>query len=83
MFYATQLTRSSNFDALIKDKPIANIENSELFAELVHEYDRRLEEQVRMARSDMLHELETHINVRNQNYLIVFKTNCSRCNYLN
>lgn len=71
----TQLTRSSNFDALIKDKPIANIEhneNNELFAELVHEYDRRLEEQVRMARSDMLQELETHINVRIQHYLIVF-----------
>lgn len=42
---------------------MATVENNELFAELVHEYDRRLEEQVRLAKADMLHELEAQINV--------------------
>lgn len=40
-----------------------NPEHAELFNDLVSEYDRRLEEQVRQAKQDMLHELESQIQV--------------------
>lgn len=40
-----------------------NNENNELFNDLVHEYDRRLEEQVKLAKADMLNELESQIKV--------------------
>ncbi|XP_031624937.1 pericentrin isoform X2 [Contarinia nasturtii] len=38
-----------------------NSEHAELFNNLVNEYDHRLEEQVKLAKEDMLHELEIHI----------------------
>lgn len=34
-----------------------------MFNDLVHEYDRRLEEQVKLAKADMLNELEIQIKV--------------------
>lgn len=34
-----------------------------MFTDLVHEYDRRLEEQVKLAKADMLNELEIQIKV--------------------
>lgn len=40
-----------------------NNENNEIFNELVHEYDRRLDEQVQLAKADMLSELEIQIKV--------------------
>lgn len=40
-----------------------NPEHAELFNELVSEYDRRLEEQVKHAKQDMLQELEAQIQV--------------------
>lgn len=40
-----------------------NPEHAELFSNLVSEYDRRLEEQVKFAKQDMLHELEVQIQV--------------------
>lgn len=40
-----------------------NQDYTELFNNLVCEYDRRLEEQVKHAKEDMLHELEVQIQV--------------------
>lgn len=44
-------------------KNTINNENNEIFNELVHEYDRRLDEQVKLAKADMLSELEIQIKV--------------------
>lgn len=44
----------------MKNKP----EYMEMFKKLVNEYDQRLEQQVKLAKDDMLHELEVQIQVR-------------------
>lgn len=41
-----------------------NTEYAEMFNNLVSEYDRRLDEQVKLAKQDMLTELEAQIQVR-------------------
>lgn len=42
------------------------------FNKLVEEYDRRLDEQVKLAKLDMLNELEAQIKVSNRNSLFFF-----------
>lgn len=67
-FYLTiQLTATTSTDQplvlLTTDSLKNNREHGELFNNLVAEYDRRLEEQVKLAKDDMLHELEFQIQV--------------------
>lgn len=68
IFYLTiQLTATTSTDQplvlLTKDSLKNNRDHAELFNNLVDEYDRRLEEQVKLAKDDMLHELEVQIQV--------------------
>lgn len=63
----TQLTATTSTDQplvlLTSENLKNNREYTELFNNLVSEYDRRLEEQVKLAKQDMLHELEVQIQV--------------------
>lgn len=68
IFFCIQLTQSSS-DQLTKDKNKFLCENNEInFNKLVEEYERRLAEQVKLAKMDMLNELEAQIKVSNCNY---------------
>lgn len=44
-------------------------EYADTFNNLVSEYDQRLDEQVKLARQDMLHELEVQIQVSHAKYV--------------
>lgn len=68
-----QLTTTSPDSPLVlltSDQIKNNNEYTEMFNNLVIEYDRRLEEQVKLAKQDMLNELEIQIQVRH------FAVNC-------
>lgn len=62
-----QLTTTTSTDQPVILLTTENLKNnreySELFNNLVSEYDRRLEEQVKFAKQDMLRELEVQIQV--------------------
>lgn len=62
-----QLTTTTSSDQplvlLTSENLKNNREHTELFNNLVSEYDRRLEEQVKLAKQDMLNELEVQIQV--------------------
>lgn len=62
-----QLTATTSTDQPLVLLTTENLKNnreySELFNNLVSEYDRRLEEQVKFAKQDMLRELEVQIQV--------------------
>lgn len=62
-----QLTATTSTDQPLVLLTAENLKNNrecaELFNNLVSEYDRRLEEQVKLAKEDMLHEMEIQIQV--------------------
>lgn len=66
VFYHQLTTTSSepHLVLLTTDQIKNNNEYVEMFNNLVIEYDRRLEEQVKLAKQDMLNELEIQIQVR-------------------
>lgn len=69
-----QLTTTSKESPLVlltSDQVISNNEYAEMFNNLVIEYDRRLVEQVKQAKQDVLNELEIQIQVRSRSQLIL------------
>lgn len=71
-----QLTTTSKDSPLVlltSDQVKSNNEYAEMFNNLVIEYDRRLVEQVKQAKQDVLNELEIQIQVRlrSQHILVV------------
>lgn len=69
-----QLTTTSKECPLVlltSDQVKSNNEYAEMFNNLVIEYDRRLIEQVKQAKEDVLNELEIQIQVRSRIELIL------------
>lgn len=69
-----QLTTTSKESPLVlltSDQVKSNNEYAEMFNNLVIEYDRRLLEQVKQAKQDVLNELEIQIQVRSRSQLIL------------
>lgn len=58
-----QLTTTTSNDQPLVVLTSENFKNNQEFAVLVSEYDQRLEEQVKLAKMDMLHDLERQIQV--------------------
>lgn len=73
MHSSTQLTATTSTEPILlltNENPKTNTEYVELFNNLVSEYDRRLEEQVKLAKQDMLNELESQIQVRTSFHVV-------------
>lgn len=63
----SQLTATTSKEPIVlltNENLKTNTEYVEMFNNLVSEYDRRLDEQVKLAKQDMLTELEAQIQVR-------------------
>lgn len=60
----TTTSKESPIVLLTSDQIKSNNEYAEMFSNLVIEYDRRLVEQVKQAKQDVLNELEIQIQVR-------------------
>lgn len=73
MHSSTQLTATTSTEPLLlltNENLKTNTEYVELFNNLVCEYDRRLDEQVKLAKQDMLNELEAQIQVRSSFHVV-------------
>lgn len=73
-FEHLQLTASTSKAPIVlltNENLKTNTEYAEMFNSLVGEYDRRLDEQLKLAKQDMLNELEAQIQVRHRVILSV------------